>query len=440
MNSSSEGAGLSTAPVNMHDSLLEQFAGRLQSILSESSAKGENVALMMVHAAAIDRVDAREGYPAGSSLSERIAGILRTKVLRKRDEIESLARDEYICILPGVPSREIAMLAAQRVMAFLGAAPLELRQTTEFADAAVGIAMFPEHGQDAAALLQRAKHALLTARGHIDRIWIYEPLEGGIAADQSQYVVRMVDALEHNSLALHYMPQICLRTGKLTGAEALLRWNDEIMGQVAPHEAVQAAESSGLMDRLSQWVITSAVQQCAQFRMIDPEFKVSINLSPSNLHEPDLPLYIDRALRTWGVDGSNLSIEITESAMITNQAAANEILRELKSYGLRISVDDFGTGYSSMYYLANMPLDELKIDQSFVNSMLEAPNSAKIVRSLIELAHNLELSVVAEGVESEEIMTTLAHLGCDQAQGYHIGAAVPAAELAVRLRRQAQQN
>ncbi len=423
----------------MHDSLLEKFAGRLQSILSEASAKGENVALMMVHAAAIGRTDAREGYRAGSSLSERIAAVLRTKVLRKRDEIEILARDEYACILPGVPSTEIAMLAAQRVMAFLGAAPLELRQTTEFADAAVGIAMFPAHGQDAAALLQRAKHALLAARGQIDRIRIYEPLESGIVADHSQYVARMIEAIERNSLSLHYMPQACLRTGKLTGAEALLRWTDEVIGPVAPHEAVQAAEASGLMDRLSQWVITSAVQQCAQFRDINSQFTVSINLSPSNLHEPDLPLYIDRALRTWGVDSRNLSIEITESAMITNQAAANEILRELKSYGLRLSVDDFGTGYSSMYYLANLPLDELKIDQSFVRGMLESPNNAKIVRSLIDLAHNLELSVVAEGVESEEIMAALAHLGCDHAQGYHIGAAMPAMELAVRLRQQATQ-
>ncbi len=329
MNSSSEGAAGGGATAILHDTLLDRFSGRLQSILTDASAKGENVTLMMVHAAAIDRTDARHGFQAVSSLSERIASVLRTKVLRKRDEIEILARDEYICILPGVPSVEIAMLAAQRVMAFLGAAPLELGQATEFADAAVGIAMFPEHGHDAAALLQRAKHALLAARGRNDRICIYENREGGLPADQSQYAARMATALEQNSLALHYMPQICLRTGKLTGAEALLRWTDEVMGPVPPHDAVQAAESSGLMDRLSQWIITSAVQQCAQFREIDPNFKVSVNISPSNLHEPDLPLYIDRALRTWGVDSSNLSIEITETAMITNQAAANEILREL---------------------------------------------------------------------------------------------------------------
>ena len=437
MNSSSEGA-VGAGPASTHDGLLEQFSGRLQSILSEAAAKGENVALMMVHAAAVDRTDARHGFPAGSALSERIAAVLRTKVLRKRDEIEILARDEYICILPGVPSEEIAMLAGQRVMAFLGAAPLELGQATEFADAAVGIAMFPAHGHDAGALLQRAKHALLAARGRNDRICIYEIREGGVAADQSQYASRMATAIEQNSLVLHYMPQICLRTGKLIGAEALLRWTDEIMGTVPPHDAVQAAESNGLMDRLSQWIITSAVQQCAQFREIDPHFQVSVNISPSNLHEPDLPLYIDRALRTWGVDSRNLSIEITETAMITNQAAANEVLRELKSYGMRLSIDDFGTGYSSMYYLASLPLDELKIDQSFVRDMLDAPNSAKIVRSLIELAHNLELSVVAEGVESEAVLAALAHLGCDHAQGYYIGAAMPAASMLERLRQQAK--
>lgn len=424
----------------MHDHLLDRFSLRLQSVLTDAAAKGENVALMMVHAATIDRTDARHGFRAGSSLSGRIAGILRTKVLRKRDEIETLARDEYICILPGVPSEEIAMLAAQRVMAFLGAAPLELGQATEFADAAVGIAMFPQHGHDAAGLLQRAKHAMLTARGRNDRICIYEPLEGGVDADQSQYAARMAAAIEQNSLALHYMPQMCLRTGKLTGAEALLRWTDDIMGQVPPHEAVQAAEASGLMDRLSQWIITSAVQQCAQFREIDPHFQISVNISPSNLLEPDLPLYIDRALRTWGVDSHNLSIEITETAMITNQAAANELLQELKSYGMRLSIDDFGTGYSSMYYLASLPLDELKIDQSFVRDMLDAPNSAKIVRSMIELAHNLELSVVAEGVENEAVQAALTHLGCDHAQGYYIGAAMPAADLLERLRHQATQK
>jgi EAL domain-containing protein (putative c-di-GMP-specific phosphodiesterase class I) len=205
---------------------------------------------------------------------------------------------------------------------------------------------------------------------------------------------------------------------------------------VPPNIAVQAAESAGLIDQVSLWVVTSAVQHCAEFQKIVPDFSVSINISPSNLRESDLPFYIDRALRTWGVNGRGLVVEITETAMMVDPKKARDALLELKSYGVRLSVDDFGTGYSSIYYLAQLPLDELKIDLMFVKSMLELPHYAKIVRSLIDLAHNLELMVVAEGVENEPIQDALQHLGCDYLQGYHIGRPVPAEDLKARLRAQ----
>lgn len=415
------------------DVLLAQFSGRLQSILQAASANNEGVALMMVHAAGIDRLDAQRGFQAGSDLSGRVVGTLRANVLRKRDEIYPLSRNEYICILPGVASEGVAALAAKRTMSVLGDSPLGQGTRREAVDASVGIALFPSHGTDAASLLQHTKQALLVARERADRFSIYESRHSDFLSEHSQYVDRILSALDQNSLSLYYMPQIDLRSGRLTGAEALLRWDDAVLGPVAPNTAVQVAESSGLMDRMSQWIITSAVQQCARLQSLDPDFTVSVNISPSNLREPDLPLFVDRALRTWGVSGKNLIIEITETAMIDNQAAANEILHELKSYGLRLSIDDFGTGYSSVFYLARMPLDELKIDQSFVRGMLETPNDAKIVRSLIDLAHNLDLSVVAEGVEDQPTLAALAALGCDHAQGYLIGKAMPAPELEARL-------
>jgi EAL domain-containing protein (putative c-di-GMP-specific phosphodiesterase class I) len=154
------------------------------------------------------------------------------------------------------------------------------------------------------------------------------------------------------------------------------------------------------------------------------------------LREADLPFYVDRALRTWSLKGSSLVIEITETAMMVDQAMANEALNHLKTLGLKLSVDDFGTGYSSMYYLAQLPLDELKIDLMFVRSMLEHPQHAKIVRSLVDLAHNLDLRVVAVGVENEPILRALEQLGCDTAQGYHIGKPVPAEDLLPRLHQQ----
>src|SRR6185503_4184068 len=192
--------------------------------------------------------------------------------------------------------------------------------------------------------------------------------------------------------------------------------------------------AAGLIDHLTMWVITSAIQSCREFQKIDPDFTVSINISPSNLREIDLPFYVDRALRTWNVKGSSIIIEITETAMMVEQEVAHEALRQLKALGVRLSVDDFGTGYSSMQYLAQLPLDELKIDLSFVKAMLEQPQNAKIVRSLIDLAHNLELKVVAEGVESAEILAALAHLGCDHAQGYYVGKPTTVPDLIERLR------
>lgn len=420
------------------DDFLDSLVDRVQAVLAEAGANGGNVGLMLVHAAAVGRIEALHGFNAGGRLSNTIAGVLRSKALRRSDSIEKLARDEFACILRPVPSEGVAMLAAQRVMSLLGATPLEFGDKSELTDIAIGIAIFPGHGGDAEILLQRAKHALQTARGHRDRIWIYETRATGPAVEMSECAARLRLALEQNTLSVHYMPQLSLSTGRLTGAEALLRWTDEVLGFVPPNIAVQAAEATGLMDRLTHWIITSAVQQCVEFTGIDPNFTVSLNVSPSNLREPDLPLYIDRALRTWNVDGGNLVVEITENAMMSDPVAATEALHVLKSYGVKLSIDDFGTGYSSMHYLAQLPLDELKIDLSFVRTMLEEPVNAKIVHSLVQLAHNLDLSVVAEGVENQHIANALALLNCDHAQGYHIGKAVPCADLATRLRRQAR--
>jgi EAL domain-containing protein (putative c-di-GMP-specific phosphodiesterase class I) len=302
-------------------------------------------------------------------------------------------------------------------------------------DIAVGIAMFPEQADDAGQLLQRAKHALQDARGHRDRISLYSPPPAGATAiDPLEYENRLRIAIEQNSLALHFQPQLDIRTGRVGGAEALLRWHDDILGPVAPHVAVRAAESAGLIDELTMWVITSAIQACAQFQQFEPEFTVSINISASNLREADLPHYVDRELRTWNVPAQSIIIEITESEMMVEHVSSREALQALKALGVKLSVDDFGTGYSSMQYLTQLPLDELKIDLSFVKAMLDHPQNAKIVRSLIDLAHNLELKVVAEGVETQEILAALDQLGCDQAQGWDVGKPMTATDLLVRLR------
>lgn len=425
------GAGSGT-----REHLLPAYANliaRLRARLATAKNSHTSVALLLVYCAGIGRVDADRGLRAGEHLRALIAHRLKAEALRQDDELESSSRSEFACILSPVSSEGVALLAAEKVLRVLGA-PFSFGENSTIAEPMVGIAMFPDHASDAETLLQCAKAALRVARLDHSRYAVYRPGESDAGADLMHYAARLRLAVEQNTLSLAFQPQASLRTGRIVGAEALLRWNDEVLGPVPPHMAVAAAESSGQMHDLTMWVIAGAVQRCLEFRSIDPGLTVSINVSPSNLREPDLPHYIDRALRTWGVPGQNLVIEITETAMLGDRESANEALHALKALGVRLSVDDFGTGYSSMYYLAQLPLDELKIDLMFVRNMLDLPQHAKIVRSLIELAHNLELGVVAEGVENEAIWAALAHLGCDRAQGYHLGRPVPPEELLARLR------
>ena len=405
---------------------------RLQQALADARTVGERIALLLVHCGAIERTDSHQGFNAGSMLSNSIEHLLRTEALRKNDTVECLARGDFACILRPSPSEGVAILAAHRIQSVLRSS-LTLGDKPVAADASVGIALFPDHGLDADLLLKRAKEAQQSALGERDRLSVYCETEAALAIDQAQYDSRLRLALRENALSLALQPQRDLRTGRITGAEALLRWHDDVLGTVPPSRIVAVAEAGGVMDQLTFWVVTRAVQTCAQFVKLDPEFTVSVNVSPSNLREPDLPMFIDRALRTWGVSGANIVVEITETAMLVDQNAANEALNELRSHGVRLSIDDFGTGYSSMYYLAQLPLEELKIDLMFVRDMLVAPVHAKIVRSLVELAHNLELTVVAEGVESEAVQAALQHLGCDRVQGYYIGKPAAAEDLLARL-------
>ena len=406
---------------------------RLQSVLDEARAAGDAIAVLLVHCKGIERVDALQGYHAGDRLAAAIENRLRAQALRKRDMVEAVSRNEFACVLRPAQSEGVALLAAHRIHSLLAAA-LPLGGGAAATEASIGVALFPDHAMDADALLQKAKLAQQAALEQRDGISVYAAVEKAAQAGGDQHEARLRLALQGNGLSLAFQPQRELRTGRLCGAEALLRWRDEVLGDVPAYRAIAAAEAAGLVDEVAFWGVTAAVQQCAEFMRLDPAFTVSVNISPSTLREPDLPAFIDRALRTWRVPGANFIVEITETAMLVDQKAAGEALRELRSYGVRLSVDDFGTGYSSMLYLAQLPLEELKIDLMFVRDMLSVPVHAKIVRSLIELAHNLELTVVAEGVENQEIEDALRHLGCDRVQGYHIARPMPAADLLTRLK------
>src|SRR5919201_3543074 len=409
--------------------LLEALQRRIDAVAASSPGVG----LLLVHCAAIDRIDALHGLRAGENFSKAIVTNLREHVLRPSDTVEPISRDEFACVLHPVPSEGVAILAAQKILRVLDST-VDLGDFAAAAEPNIGIALFPEHARDTDELLQHAKAALREARGGRERIATYRPDARATQFDESRYAARLRHAIHNNELELHYQPQVNFRDRSIVGAEALLRWKDPQLGAVPPNIAVSVAESAGLINDLTLWVLGAAIQQCATFRALKPDLTVSVNISPSNLQEPDLAAYVGRSLRTWNLAGKGLVLEITETAILNDQKAAIEALDSLKRLGVGVAIDDFGTGYSSMYYLAQMPLDELKIDIMFVRQMLELPTHAKIVRSLIELAHNLELSVVAEGVENEAIWSALDPLGCDRAQGWYIGKPVAAADFTQRLR------
>jgi EAL domain-containing protein (putative c-di-GMP-specific phosphodiesterase class I) len=227
-------------------------------------------------------------------------------------------------------------------------------------------------------------------------------------------------AIAENELTLHYQPVIELATGVVHAVEALVRWEHPTHGLMPPAEFIELAEVSGLIQPLTRWVLEHAVDQIVAWRELDIRLRVAVNLSVRNLYDIELAPWLNTLLLDRGVDAGLLTLEITESELMDDPLYAMEVLGKLKALGVATSIDDFGTGYSSLAYLKNLPIDELKIDRSFVGSMVDDDSDLTIVRSTIDLSHNLGLDVVAEGVENAETLDRLADLGCDRAQGYHL--------------------
>jgi EAL domain-containing protein (putative c-di-GMP-specific phosphodiesterase class I) len=243
-------------------------------------------------------------------------------------------------------------------------------------------------------------------------------------------VAELRRAIEHNELALYFQPKVSLADGRVTCVEALVRWQHPRYGLVGPDDFVPIAEQTGLIRPLAYWVVDAALRQCNRWRQEGLDLAVAVNLSMRNLHDPEVADTIRQLLLRWGIPPARLVIEITESSLMADAARAMEVLGRLRSMGVGIAIDDFGTGYSSLAYLKRLPVDELKIDKSFVAHMARDDNDAAIVRSTISLAHDLGLSVVAEGIEDEETLNRLTALGCDVGQGYFVSRPQPTAVLA----------
>jgi EAL domain-containing protein (putative c-di-GMP-specific phosphodiesterase class I) len=252
--------------------------------------------------------------------------------------------------------------------------------------------------------------------------------DAGLAA-RRQLIQELRTAIDEGQLMLHYQPKLDLQTGQIEGVEALVRWNHPERGLLYPDTFIPSAERHGLMRTLTTSVLSIALDQARQWRDSGIPTPVAVNVSASNLADPELPAQIKAMLDSRNLDGSALVVEVTETTLMNDTARALWVLHGLRGLNVRISIDDYGTGYSSLARLRDLPINELKLDRSFVAALSSDPRTAAIVESTIQLAHSLDLKLVAEGIETAETLALLTKMGCDVGQGYHLGRPVPAADL-----------
>ena len=376
------------------------------------------------------------GHDHGDRLLEEVADRLAA-TLRKGDTLARLGGDEFAVLVCDVPDRGLVVELAGRLQNAL-ARPFTLHGVVAMLDASIGIAYCPDHGTDVNVLVRRADVAMYDAKRGGTRIEAYSEERDPYSAERLQLLGELRAAIADDQLILHYQPKIDVESDRVLGVEALVRWNHPTRGLLPPGDFVPLAERTGAITELTRWVLDTALQQCRAWYDEGLELTMAVNLAAPNIVDASLPDLVEALLLRWDVPGRLLVCEISEHTVMADPRRAIDVLNRLRALGVRLSLDDFGTGHSSLTYLKSLPLDEVKIDRSFVIGMSDDVNDAAIVRSTIDLARNLGLEVVAEGVETEATMRDLADLRCDVAQGYWLSRPIPAADLVTWLGRRAE--
>ena len=397
------------------------------------AARRENtpLALLLMDLDRFKEINDTFGHHHGDLLLQQLGPRLQ-RTLRESDTVARLGGDEFAVLLPATDENG-AIRSAGKVLAALEQ-PFALEGQSLDIGASIGIAVYPQDGEDADALLRRADVAMYVAKRADTGYAVYSPDQDQYTPSRITMIADLREAIDQYQLRLHYQPKFNLKTLRVDSVEALARWRHPRHGDVPPDRFIPLAEQGGLIKPLSLWVLTEALRQCRHWHAIGLNVRVAWNLSPRMLHDAQLVETIAGTLKGWKADPHWLEVEITESALMADADRALETLNQLHAMGVRITVDDFGTGYSSLMYLRQLPLDSIKIDKSFVAGMTENADDAIIVRSVLDLGHNLGLQVVAEGVETQQVLDVLTAHGCDYAQGYLLGKPVPDAELISSLR------
>lgn len=388
-----------------------------QSILGMERDKSL-VAVMLMDLDRFKEVNDTLGHHSGDLLLRQIGPRLRS-ILRESDTIARLGGDEFAILLPNVHDRAAAVQVADKIKRALDL-PFEVQGLKLNIEGSIGIAFAPDHGRDVETLIQRADVAMYVSKRSGSGYAIYAPEQDRHSPTRLALVGQIRQAIDEQEISLYYQPKADLITGHIKGVEGLARWHHPERGLMTPDDFIPLTENTGLIEPLTFYLIEAAVRQARLWRDAGIELIVSVNVSARSLLDHELPEQIEEILVRWGLDPKSLRLEITESTIMEDPVRALEVLDRLSQKGIGLALDDFGTGYSSLSYLKRLPVDELKIDKSFVLHMHEDENDAVIVQSTIDLARNLGLEVVAEGVETQAHWDRLTELGCHLAQGYFL--------------------
>ena len=396
--------------------------------LGERLAAGETGALLLLDVDRFKEVNDSLGHPAGDTLLQQLTARLSGAVRGEKDLLVRLGGDELALLVAGA-DEALAMRVAAQLRDVL-ATPFHLEGVTVRVSASVGIALYPEHGDAPSGLLRRADVAMYQAKAATCDAVLYDAGTDEFGDSQRLRDVELLrQTINDRGLVLHYQPKVSAITRAVTGVEALVRWEHPVRGLLMPAAFLPLVEDSGLMHDLTEAVLEQSLDQVARWRSQGRLLSVAVNLSASSLVDIELPARVRAALAHRRLTPDVLELEITEDFLMADRERARDILGELRVLGVRIAVDDFGTGYSSLSYLRELPIDELKLDRSFVQPMAGDARAAAIVRSTIDLAHALGMTMVAEGVEDEETAHRLAGSACDTVQGFFYSQALPAAQL-----------
>jgi len=413
---------------------LVTFMAQADACVAARLADGGQMALLFVDCGVIGRIDGLWGYVVGDGVRDRLGARLRTEVLRAQDILGHPGRDEFACVLASLQSTGVATLAAEKLLRSLDQ-PLWVDVDEVYARPAVGIAVFPEHGAGAVELLQRARTASRAARERPERFALYSAEQERSEIELLLTENRLRAAIAQDALGIVFQAQRDARTGRIVGAESQLRWRDASLGAVPVEKAIAAAESAGLVNEVTLWLVNGALRNCRQFRdAAGLDLRVGVTLSAKSLRQADLPDFVLSALKTWNLRPSRLTLQITDTAVLSRSLESVETLQRLRAAGMRLSLDDPGAGYASLAWLATLPFHELRIDLANIGNIVDSPQHLALVQSLAELAHRLKMEVLVAGVDDEASAALLKPLGCDLMQGAVISAPLETPEFIEKFR------